>query len=248
MATPIEIEDHARRWKRRFFVALAVIVVLAMAAVAWAFGLFTPGEREEAAPAPEPTQAAPTGDGFVPVEGQAQVGRHQVEFPQSPHGAVSAMLAYLSGISTNDAAAWAQAETVYGPVEVSPEHVEDVLLPERAQYVAGYAPDTASVDTGSFPLDNSYFYLRPMAVAWEEVAQDRVQVAVLVTEEISDGAGTVFTQRMIHTGHMVWDPQVRGGDWVRTGDQAADDEGWYSYTQEDLDPNNGVWILIEDTE
>ncbi|MEU5858895.1 hypothetical protein [Nocardiopsis dassonvillei] len=238
MSTPEQIASQTRRWKRRFYVMVAVVVVLAAGVVSW----FIVQDRSEPAPAPPTTSTAPQ-DGFVPVAGARELEGLEVGFPATAEGAVSAYLAYLQAMSTNDASAMAAAMNTYQQRDLTTQDVEEVYLPERAWYIRDYAPHGSAMDPDRFPLPNAYFYIRPLAVMWQELEEGQVQAFVLADEEISDGEGTVFTHRVIHPQVLVWSTQVRDGDWAMVGELPPDQE-WSGFDEEYYDPNHPDWTPL----
>ena len=214
MSTPAQIAQNAAHTRRRLYLALGVLLLVAGVAGGW-FVLRTNSGQNSSEPAAEPSASAPSPgldeDRFVPEAGQAMAhDRFQVNFPRTPEGATSLALVYLQALSTNDAETLALAFDAYSNTKDPEADVQEWLFPARVHDIEAFLPD---FDREEFPAPGSYYYIDPLAVTWDEVDSDTVDVWVLANEEVSDGE-SVFTRTYIHGMRLEWDPSVRSGDWV----------------------------------
>ncbi|MGW8527006.1 hypothetical protein [Nocardiopsis sp. NPDC055824] len=219
MSTPAQIARNAARSRRRLYVALGALLLVAAVAATW----FVTRTNSGQIPPPEPTaapSAAPPSPGeedFVPVAGQDMAhDRFPVGFPHSPEGAASMAVVYLQALSTNDAEALAFAFDAYADTTDPDADVDEWLFPLRADDIEDHLPPGGSFDREAFPSPSSYYYIAPVGVTWDEVDADTIDVWVLANEEVSDGSTAAFTRSYIHGMRLEWDASVRSGDWVIT--------------------------------
>lgn len=218
MSKPAQNAAHTRR--RLYLTLGALLLVAAVAAVSAAAGswfVLRTNSEVSSEPAAEPSTSAPSPgldeNRFVPEAGQAMAhDRFQVRFPHTTEGATSLALVYLQALSTNDAETLALVFDAYADTEDPEADVQEWLFPARVHDIEAFLP---AFDREEFPAPGSYYYIDPLAVAWDEVDADTVDVWVLANEEVSDGE-SVFTRSYIHGMRLEWDPWVRFGDWVIT--------------------------------
>ena len=223
MSSPDQIARQARR-NRMWMMILALLVV---ALIGLAAGMFVgrPGDPEAApeepqSPAsPELTPQANTGgEEFEPVPGEntEEGGLYEVNFPATPEGAASAMLAALEAEGTNDLPMLTRAYQTYHQGTWDEDLVEGDVLEMRAFDMDLNALDVGSEFDEDFPGEGTYWYDQPLAIAWEVVDDETIKVMTLVNQEVSDGADFYSRHRYIHVRTLVWDPETRGGDWMVT--------------------------------
>ncbi|MEY9211396.1 hypothetical protein NI17_010585 [Thermobifida halotolerans] len=246
MSTPAQIAARAARTRRRLLLAAAAFLVVLALVVGWLLGRAGTAQTPTASSSPQASPApSATADTFVPLAGEnLALGQYQVNYPRTPEGAVSAAIAAVQALSTNDAQALAEAIGVYHGGEITTEEVKQYILPLRAHEIDWNRPDGTTFDEESFPAAGSYFYITPIGVWWEETDSSTVRVQILATEEISDGKGLVFKRRYIHGRLMRWNPTLRSGDWVVEENQDPSSEDFYVYEEENYTLDNPAWTPI----
>ncbi|MEY9210580.1 hypothetical protein NI17_024175 (plasmid) [Thermobifida halotolerans] len=252
MSTPAQIAARAARTRRRLLLAAAAFLVVLALVVGWLLGRAGTAQTPTASSSPQASPApSATADTFVPLAGEnLALGQYQVNYPRTPEGAVSAAIAAVQALSTNDAQALADALIVYHGLEneqIPPEDLEEEIegfLKVRAHGIDWDRPEGTTFDREAFPAPASYFYITPIGVWWEETDSTTVRVQILATEEISDGMGLVFKRRYIHGCLMRWEPSVRSGDWVIEEARDPSRQDFYAPKEEDYTLDNPNWTPI----
>lgn len=242
MSTPAQIAEQAARTRRRLYLAAGSVLVVLALIVGWLLGRGTDSSTPSPQPSPSPSAAS---DVFVPLAGEElALGRYPVGYPRTSEGAVSAAIAGVQALSTNDSQALVEAFSVYHGVEAPIEEDVEMFLSLRADEIDWIRPEGSSFDREAFPAPASYFYITPIGVWWEEVDPSTVNVRILATEEISDGMGLAFRRSYIHGRLMRWEPSVRSGDWVVEEVQDPSREDFYVPKEEDYTLDNPDWTPI----
>lgn len=247
MSTPTQIAARAATARRRALIVATVVLVLLAVGVGWYLGRSTSGSGasgEEASPSASPNPLADP-DSFVPEGGQRLAdGQYPVGFSHSPEGAASAAIAAVRALSTNDEGVLADVMSLYYEGEYTSEQVEEFFFPQRAEEIAFSLQDDPAFNPEAFPAPESYYYITPIGVRWEQVDADSVNVLVLAQEEASDGEGLAFERPYIYGRQLRWDGQVRGGDWVIAGARDPSDEHLYVYDEYNYTLDNPDWTPI----
>jgi hypothetical protein len=222
MRTPAQVLTQTARTHYRLYLALGALLLVAAVVGIWLVvgldsGQVPPQPDTAPADAPPATASSPGEEDFVPLTGQAMAhDRFPVNFPHSPEGASSMAIVYIQALSTNDAETLALAFDAYSDTEDPDAKVHEWLFPTRVHDIEAYLPPEGTFDPEAFPSSSSYYYISPLAVSWDEVDSDTVDVWVLANEEVSAGESGTFTRSYIHGMRLEWDPAIRSGDWVIT--------------------------------
>ncbi|MFD3688732.1 hypothetical protein ACFWTE_28385 [Nocardiopsis sp. NPDC058631] len=204
-----------------------------------------PRTAEAATPAPSPVPAGT----FGVQEGRDRVrDRYPVGFEHNPEGAVSAVVHELGALSTTDSPALAQALGVYRGTETSAASVDRGIQRQRAAELRHGRPAGTVFDSEAYPQPEAYYYMSPQGVWWEEVNADTVEVLVLADFEASDGAQVTTQMRMIYGRTMVWDQELRGGDWRVEEVTDPHSEPFYELREEEYHLEFEAWTPIHHPE
>ena len=218
MAQSKESVQVHKQGRRRRIVLLAGGV---LAAVFLAVSLFFPditGSQSGKSPALHPQPSPPAGPWSPGTERRITLPAPRGEsegfptnFPHSPQGAVAAMAAMLKAAWTLDELQARRASAVYASPQIRDMAVEGgastarELRKQLGLPLAGDAPQGAFVNVAT------------LATRWQEVSSDKVKVAMMV--QVDSGLSPQVTPRsklLTISGIWLWDPAVRGGDWVFT--------------------------------
>lgn len=207
------VERRRRRTWGLFIVVGLLVVVLAVSLMLGGSGSDTSVPPDSAGP--PPGSAAPVPGSAIALPQAAQVidQKFPVKFPHTPQGAAAAMTAMLSATWTMDAAGNAQAADIYAQPQI-----RSVARQAGAPAAADLRQRVGLPVGGKVP-EGAYVALTPIGVRWKVLGPDRVQVAVMAS--VSSAASTQnapSTQTVTIGAGWVWDTDVRGGDWVFTGD------------------------------
>ncbi|GAB3214261.1 hypothetical protein GCM10027294_53190 [Marinactinospora endophytica] len=215
MSTPREI---AAARTRRLIIGLVVLVVVLALALTVAVVVLARGDGETtSAPDPQATPTPtmdPTADGalLLPSGNDTIDGRYPVNFPHTPEGAVGMLAAYSNNDVTVDPQTKARARQVY--VDELRDQELSVLEQSAALWIE---MDLSGYDVGmtleELP-DQAEMSSIPLAVVYEQVDSDTVDVALLEEISIYDGISRRGTSTAVREARCVWREDVRGGDWV----------------------------------
>ncbi|MEU6720672.1 hypothetical protein ABZ897_55245 [Nonomuraea sp. NPDC046802] len=218
-----DLDQLARQRMRR---ARTVGALLAVLVAASAFILLR-GNRQESEPAvPRPSASltasatpatpAPASGYVAPArwtalpEARDRIGRdYPVGWPRTPQGAAAAAAAMFASVWNLD------VSRATGAVDVYFGDGDQAASRRDAAASTAWLRELLALPRDGAPPPGATVAVQPLGVQWRIVDADNLFVSVAMRIDMIAGtAAPLQTLTVASTGHLRWQPGLRGGDWV----------------------------------